>query len=133
MMFTLIKPLLRIGLIALLAFLTIACASSLKNLRATSETQQGKRYFEQGYYKSAMRELLPIACDGSPEAQYAVGYMYYYGYGVAQDTDVGDFWINRSAKQGYQPAIHALEIMTQEKAHASSYRSPYAKISPHYN
>lgn len=72
---------------------------------------EGKRYFRTGYYKRAMHELLPLACDGNAEAQYAVGYMYYYGYGVAQDTDTGYFWIRRSADQGYQPAIQALPLI----------------------
>lgn len=72
---------------------------------------EGKRYFEKGFYKRAMHELLPLACDGNAEAQYAVGYMYYYGYGVAQDTDTGCFWIHRSAEQGYKPAIKALPLI----------------------
>src|SRR6187431_3039731 len=78
-----------------------------KNLTTAqlSYLAQGKRYFEDGYYKKAMKELLPLACDGNAEAQYAVGYMYYYGYGVKQDTDIGFFWIKRSADQGFEPAI----------------------------
>lgn len=79
--------------------------------RVMSEFQQGKRYFEEGYYKKAMQQLLPLACEEIAEAQYAVGYMYYYGYGVAQDTDVGYFWIKRSADQGYPPAIKALSTI----------------------
>lgn len=79
-----------------------------------SELQQGKRWFETGYYKHAMRMLLPLACDGVPEAQYAVGYMYYYGYGVAQDTDVGIFWITRAAEKGYLPAQRALSLTHKE-------------------
>jgi TPR repeat protein len=122
------------GVIILLA----SCAhnplnNSLKSIRIESDVQQGKRYFEQGYYKSAMKRLLPPACDGNAQAQYAVGYMYYYGYGVAQDTDVGLFWIERSASQGYKPAELALDVINKESAKASSRRSPYDKISPHYN
>ena len=76
-----------------------------------SELRQGQRLFEEGYYKRAMRDLLPLACDGNAEAQYAVGYMYYYGYGVAQDTDVGYFWIKRSANQHYLPAMKAAAMI----------------------
>lgn len=78
-----------------------------------SELQKGKQLFEDGYYKKAMHRLLPLACDGNAEAQYAVGYMYYYGFGVAQDTDVGYFWISRSAEKGYPPAVKALTMITQ--------------------
>lgn len=103
--------------IALLSFLLIACANLSKSLPPAklSELQQGKRYFVEGYYKSALRNLLPLACEGIPEAQYAIGYMYYYGYGVAQDTDVGYFWIKRAADQKYPPAINALQIITSEQ------------------
>jgi TPR repeat protein len=91
-------------------------AHTVTNSPATmSYLEQGKRYFDQGYFKSAMHTLLPLACDGDPEAQYAVGYMYYYGYGVAQDTDVGYFWICRSANQHFLPAIKALELIERDK------------------
>lgn len=76
-----------------------------------SEIQQGKRYFQEGYYKHAMQRLLPLATKGNPESQYAVGYMYYYGYGVAQDTDIGYFWIAQSAHYGCQRAINALRLI----------------------
>ncbi|MBX3709944.1 MAG: sel1 repeat family protein [Gammaproteobacteria bacterium] len=100
-------------LICLLSLSLFACATP--SPRMTSELQQGKRYFHDGYYRRAMRQLLPLACDGNAEAQYAVGYMYYYGLGVAQDTDVGDFWIKRSANQGYAPAIQALHLISTDK------------------
>ena len=77
-----------------------------------SELQQGEHYFDTGFYKHAMETLLPLACDGIPDAQYAVGYMYYYGYGVSQDTEVGKFWIARSANKGYEPAKIALNQIT---------------------
>jgi hypothetical protein len=80
-----------------------------------SELAQGKRLFQEGYYKRAMEQLLPLAAEGNMEAQYAVGYMYYYGFGAAQDTDSGYFWIKRSASQDFKPAINALAIMNQEQ------------------
>jgi TPR repeat protein len=90
--------------------------------KTMSELQQGQRLFNKGYYKDAMRDLLPLATDGNAEAQYAVGYMYYYGYGVAQDTNVGSFWIKRAAAQNYQPAITALGMLEKPStvSHAGS-------------
>lgn len=79
-----------------------------------SELAHGKQLFKDGYYKRAMQQLLPLAAEGSMEAQYAVGYMYYYGFGVAQDTSTGHFWIQRSADQHYEPAINALAIMEKQ-------------------
>jgi TPR repeat protein len=80
-----------------------------------SVLQHGKELFDQDHYKQAMHDLLPLACDCIPEAEYAVGYMYYYGYGVAQDTEMGRFWIKRSASRGYKPAQDALQTMASEK------------------
>lgn len=78
--------------------------------------QQGQRYFLEGYYKRAMHELLPLACDGIANAEYAVGYMYYYGYGVVQDTEVGHIWVKRAADQQYPPAQHALALINIQGA-----------------
>jgi TPR repeat protein len=99
----------------LTCLLSLALAACATNPATQSELAQGKRYFDQGYYKRSMQTLLPLACDGNAEAEYAVGYMYYYGYGVAQDTDVGYFWINRSAQKGFAPAKEAIHTMGEEK------------------
>lgn len=101
--------------ITLLTLMLTACATTHTSPATLSELQQGKRDFDAGYYKTAIHELMPLACDGNAEAQYAVGYMYYYGYGVAQDTDLGTFWIERSAHQGYQPAVLALKSISNKK------------------
>ena len=98
------------GILLLVTLFLFACS-----VATNSELQTGKRFIEQGYYKRAMQELLGPACDGNPEAQYAVGYMYYYGYGVAQDTAVGYFWINRAARKGYLPAIQAIGLINQQR------------------
>lgn len=100
----------------------IICLFSLSLLACTtpsplvmSELQQGKRYFDDGYYKKALHELWPLAADGRAEAQYAIGYMYYYGLGVAQDTETGYFWIRRAADKGYPPAIKALGMISNQE------------------
>lgn len=104
----------RVLLMSILSAALIACATT--SPRVSSELAYGKQLFEAGNFKTAMRDLLPLACDGNAEAQYAVGYMYFYGYGVARDADVGKFWINRSAQQGYKPAQQALDLIEKNKA-----------------
>lgn len=106
----------RLALVLVLSLSLIACANRHTWTTAdASYLQQGKRDFKKGYYKRAMHKLLPLACDGNPEAQYAVGYMYYYGYGVAQDTDVGTFWIGRSSGKHYIPAMQAMSLIRKDK------------------
>ncbi len=97
-----------------MTFLT-ACATTKPSPAQRVELQRIKKNFETGYYKSAMRDALPLAADGIAEAQYAVGYMYYYGYGVTQDVDVGYFWIKRAARQGFVPAVKAVRMITSKK------------------
>jgi|SRR5579862_8818940 len=114
-------------------FLLTSCASTQPKsapaakqpklgLADTAYLEQGKRYFEAGFYKRAMQALMPVAADGSVEAQYAVGFMYYYGYGVSQDTNVGYFWIQRAAAQHYVPAIRALRTI-DSKRHRATFSS----------
>lgn len=87
--------------------LLTACASAYM----AQALQQGKLNFAAGYYREAFHQLLPLAAQGSSEAQYAVGYMYYYGYGVPRDSGSGVFWIKKSAEQHDGPAVRALEMM----------------------
>src|SRR6185437_14545728 len=97
--------------ILMIFFLMQACASS----RIAEQLQSGKISFEDGNFKSAFHKLLPLASKGNAEAEYAVGYMYYYGYGTSENQESGVFWINKSAEQHYQPAIQALNIIKQNK------------------
>jgi len=96
-----------------LAFFLSSCTTfgkrSLPDIKA--HLAEGKRAFQRGYYKAAMHILLPLACDGIAEAQYAVGYMHYYGYGVIEDKPVGFFWIDRAARLGYPPATEAVKMI----------------------
>jgi TPR repeat protein len=98
----------------LIILILSACATTKNKVTDPFHLAQGKRDMETGYYKRAMQQLLGPACDGNAQAQYAVGYMYYYGYGVAQDTEVGYFWIKRSANQGNRAAIEALRLMEHQ-------------------
>lgn len=109
-----------------------ACAGP----RIAQDLQGGKASFESGDYKEAFHQLLPLAVQGNAEAQYAVGYMYYYGYGVSEDTESGVFWMKKSAEQNYPPAIKALQLLRHPTAESQSVipmrqQSPYEKYREH--
>lgn len=89
-----------------LTLLLSACVSKM-NLR------EGIACFKQQNYRSAFVHLLPEARRGNPDAQYAVGYMFYYGQGVTEDRKKALYWIRCSAKSGNQEAINALKILGQ--------------------
>lgn len=88
----------------------IGCA-----MKSNLELKSGEYYFEKGYYKRAMQELMPPANQGNPRAQYAIGYMYYYGYGVTQNTDAGYFWIEKAARAEDPNAMEAVQLIAAER------------------
>jgi len=104
----------RIVTIFLFSLLLVGCAHLHKAYLA-EELQQGRLTFESGKFERAFCQLLPLAVDGVCEAQYAVGYMYYYGYGVPRDTVSGLFWIKRAADQHYHPAVQALLVIEKHE------------------
>jgi DamX protein len=67
--------------------------------------------------KLSPQQLEQAADAGDPDAQYALGYLYYYGNGVPQDTQKAMDWIKRASVQGQEQAIKALAMMqsTQTK------------------
>lgn len=94
-------------LMSLMLGLLLACTNNL-NL------QQGIKSFRIQDYRQAFIHLRPAAEKGSPEAQYAVGYMYYYGQGVIEDRQKAWFWITKAAQNGNQDAQRAMKILGKE-------------------
>lgn len=82
-----------------------ACVTGALNLRDGIESFRGQDY------RRAFIRLLPEAEKGQPDAQYAVGYMYYYGQGVVEDRDKAWFWIHMAARLGQPEAIEAVNIL----------------------
>lgn len=71
-------------------------------------------YAQHDYHRSfnILSDITDLANHEDPRAQYALGYLYYYGLGVAMDQDIGREWIKKSAAHCYPPAVVALkEIM----------------------
>ncbi len=102
---------LKVIVVLVLAIMLQACASP----KMSEEMAAAKIKFNAGDYKTSFHELLPIAVYGNKQAQYAVGYMYYYGIGTAQDAESGLFWMKKSAAQNYPPADHALSLIVEKQ------------------
>ena len=71
----------------------------------------GRESFLAGNYSQAFNELLSAAQTGNPNAQYAVGYMYYYGLGILPDRQAAIVWIQRAANQGQPQAMKVLDSL----------------------
>lgn len=96
----------RVFLSCLLGLMLLSgCALHDGNLR------DGIYSFQVQNYRQAFIRLMPEAVKGQPDAQYAVGYMYYYGQGVVEDRKKAWHWINCAAKAGQADAIAAVTIL----------------------
>lgn len=100
--------------VLILSLSTLLLAACHTDAVTNQQVLRGKNNFESGYYREAYQQLLPPAVEGNMEAQYAIGYMYFNGYGVTRDTETGTFWIKKSADQHYAPAVQALKTMNQQ-------------------
>jgi TPR repeat protein len=92
-----------IGIIMVLS----GCMSSRLNLN------EGIRNFQVQNYRAAFIRLKPEAEKGQPDAQYAIGYMYYYGQGVVEDRKKAWYWITRAAKSGQVDAQQAVKLLAR--------------------
>lgn len=77
----------------------------------SSHLARGKAAFKSGNYQRSYTELREAAKNGEVEAQYALGYMYYYGNGVNESKRLAEYWISKAAKQGHRPAQQALSLI----------------------
>lgn len=89
-------------------FLT-GCVTGALNLK------EGIRSFQVQDYRQAFVRLKPEAEKGQPDAQYAVGYMYYYGQGVIEDRRQAWYWITSAAKAGQTDAKAAVKMLGRKK------------------
>lgn len=93
----------RMILIVCLSLFIAACHNSF---------DQGIASFKVQDYRDAFIRLKPVAEKGQRDAQYAIGYMYYYGQGVVEDRKKAWYWIKSAARQGQPEALIALQILS---------------------
>lgn len=80
-------------------------------------------------YGCSVEHIEAMANQGNPDAQYALGYMYYYGINTIQDKDIATLWIERAAKQGQPLARQALKLI---KPQITAMHDESATYPPHY-
>ncbi len=84
--------------------------SSASYSSATSNSAcVGNHYLEK--YSCSIDKMEEAAQMGDPDAQYALGYMYYYGINTVQDSNTARMWINKAALQGQPLAKQALSVI----------------------
>jgi len=104
-------------LAALLTVLLITgCASTppLQEIDPAQETarsmfEEAREAYREFDYEKTTELLNILAAQGDANAQYALGYMYYYGFGVEHDEAIALEWIKKAAALGQADAIIALD------------------------
>ncbi len=91
-----------------------------------SSTVCSENPFLQKYQCSFVR-VEQAARAGDPDAQYALGYLYYYGIGTTQDHQAGLLWIRKAAAQGQAVAKDALKRLSGS-GHAATKASSYSSV-----
>src|SRR5262245_62997203 len=91
----------RFSLLAVAVFLAAASPG-------WADFQDGMRALQRGDYETSYRELLPLARQGNPDAQFVIGDMYRTGRGVSQSYSEAARWFQQAAEQGNGRAQHAL-------------------------
>lgn len=64
--------------------------------------------YEARRYAEAARLMLPFANNGDAAAQNAMGYLTFYGHGVAKDVIEAARWYTKAAEQGHEPSQRTL-------------------------
>lgn len=93
-----------------------ACVKNTDEIEARQTMDKAKQEYQQKQYESAAITLMPLVRKGNPEAQYTLGYLYFYGLGVHRNTNYGRQLIQTSAEQGNVKAIEALATFAQQEA-----------------
>ncbi|MDF1758608.1 MAG: sel1 repeat family protein [Legionellaceae bacterium] len=100
--------------ISLITVLLSGCMTNSMNFN------QGIKSFQVQDYRQAFIKLKPEAEKGQADAQYAIGYMYYYGQGVVEDRKKAWYWITSAARQGQLDAKLAMELLREGAGKPSS-------------
>lgn len=112
-------------LLSLIVLLNVACSNSTEPppkgtpLAKWTDEQlvaKGKQAFEAANYKSSLPYLREAAKRDNPDAQYALGFMHYYGLAGQRNLELAQDLIRRSAEKGHQPAVRALRLFIATKS-----------------
>ncbi len=97
-------------------FTLYACSKSPKS---ASQTKMVAACSSDPYlvkYNCSVDRVQQLATQGDPDAQYALGYMYYYGVSTIRDEDNARLWISRAAAQGQPLAKKAMAMLNEDQA-----------------
>ncbi|MEW8508550.1 MAG: sel1 repeat family protein [Candidatus Thiodiazotropha sp.] len=99
-------PGLLLSLVALHGCSTTPESTHLDETRAV--LKEAHLAYNKKAYKRVFQLIFPLAAAGNDKAQYALGYLFYYGLGVEKSEQQAMHWIQQAAAQGNRKAKKAL-------------------------
>ena len=105
---------------ALAGCMLVACSNKSHETQPPAQNH----YVNAGHHVLGLSQLQRLARKGDADAQYALGYRFYYGIGVKQDQSKSLTWLSQSASQGQIQARQALALIHHavqiDRQHAAS-------------
>jgi uncharacterized protein len=77
---------------------------------AAAELDEAVAAAHRGEYAAALKRLSPLAAKGDARAQFDIGFMHAYGWGVQRDPADAIEWYRKAAEQGLPVAQHYLGL-----------------------
>ena len=97
----------------------VACSPSKQDYLRNAENA-----FVQQNYGVSFSTLQAAANSGSAQAQYALGYLYFYGMGTQSNTVQAIKWFQKAARQGLPAAKTALSLIQAQQANVITDKTP---------
>ena len=99
-----------LGLLLAVLFIVVPLylQTSTKKKAEKKRQEANRERNKPDYKKLSAEELLPLAKEGDPEAQWFLGGWYVLDKGMPQDYEEAFKWYNSSAQQGYAKAQFTL-------------------------
>lgn len=80
----------------------------LQTVAMAADLQRGLEAYQRQDHAAALAQLVPLARQGNPEAQFYLGVMYDDGDGLTQDYGQAFSWFRKAAEQGHAQAQRQL-------------------------
>lgn len=100
--------------IAILALTILSASFHDWDNGMTKEYNYAMALIHQSKYSLGVPILIKIGEKGDAAAQFQLGIMYEYGFGVSPDIYQSQTWYRASAESGYLPAKQRLTVISQE-------------------
>lgn len=98
----------QLSIFTLSSLALLLCACSHVPRATHARLREAQDAFHHQDYAKAHTMLTPLAKQGLPDAQYALGYLHYHGLGTTKDKSQAIYWIRVAAHHGSAKALHAL-------------------------